>query len=86
MGEHLIRSDTTEATAGATPFLRVAGTVIGAYIMARQAVEAKRRLTADPGNAFLATKMPTTDFSCARILPPAAGIPAGSARAEPSTQ
>lgn len=63
-------------TAGAaTPYLRLFGTVLGAYLLARQAMEAERRLAADEGNpAFLRAKIATARFFIEQILPAATAL------------
>jgi len=63
-------------TAGAaTPYLRLFGTVLGGYLLARQAVEAERRLAADEGNpVFLRAKITTAKFFIEQILPQATAL------------
>lgn len=63
-------------TAGvATPYLRLFGTVVGAYMLARQAVEAEARLAAGDGNpAFLKSKITTARFYTQHILPSATAL------------
>ncbi|MFC3050840.1 acyl-CoA dehydrogenase [Kordiimonas pumila] len=63
-------------TAGAaTPYLRLFGTVLGGYLLARQAVEAERRLAADDGNpAFLKSKVTVAKFFIEQLLPQATSL------------
>jgi alkylation response protein AidB-like acyl-CoA dehydrogenase len=63
-------------TAGAaTPYLRLFGTVVGAYLLARQAVEAERRLASDEGDpAFLTSKITVARFYIEQLLPPATAL------------
>jgi len=63
-------------TAGAaTPYLRLFGTVLGAYLLAKQAVEAERRLGAGEGNpAFLRAKITTARFYVEQVLPQATAL------------
>lgn len=63
-------------TAGAaTPYLRLFGTVVGAYLLAFQAVEAERRLASDEGNpAFLKSKITVARFYIEQLLPPATAL------------
>jgi alkylation response protein AidB-like acyl-CoA dehydrogenase len=68
--EHIV--DTAGA---ATPYLRLFGTVLGGYLLARQAIEAERRLAADEGNpAFLRAKITTAKFFIEQILPTASAL------------
>ena len=63
-------------TAGAaTPYLRLFSTVLGAYLLNKQAAEAQRRLTAGEGNsAFLCAKISTAAFYAEQILPQATAL------------
>jgi len=71
---HLTAASTTDALAGATPYLRMAGLVAGGWMMSRQAVAARRRLDAGDGDpAFLAAKVVTARFYCEQMLPAARG-------------
>jgi len=64
-----------DTAAAATPYLRLFGTVLGAYLLARQAAEAERHLAADDGNpAFLRAKITTAKFFIEQILPPATAL------------
>jgi len=65
----------TDTAGAATPYLRLFGTVLGAYLLARQAMEAERRLAADEGNpAFLRAKITTAKFYIEQILPQATAL------------
>ena len=67
-GEH------DDAAAGATPFLQLAGLVLGGYASAWGASAAKGLLDAGEGDAaFLADKIATARFYCAQLLPRAEG-------------
>jgi len=64
-----------DTAAAATPYLRLFSTVLGAYMLSRQAVEAKKRLEAGTGNpSFLKAKLSTTAFYCEQILPSAVAL------------
>jgi len=64
-----------DTAAAATPYLRLFGTVLGAYLLARQAAEAERHLAADDGNpAFLRAKITTARFFIEQILPQATAL------------
>ncbi len=65
------------AAAGATPYLRLFGTVIGAWLLARGAAAAVRRLDAGDGDAaFLDAKIKTALFYADNILPQARALAA----------
>ena len=64
-----------DVAGGATPFLRMFGTLIGAWLLARQAVEAKRRLDDGAGDiAYLKGKIVTAQFFAEQMLPPATAL------------
>ena len=64
-----------DTAAGATPYLRLFGTVLGAYMLAQQATEAERRLASGDGNtAFLKSKITVANFYLEQILPPATAL------------
>ena len=66
--------DPKEALAGATPYLRIMGTVVGGYMSARLAVAAHREI--ESGNSdveYLRAKITTARFYAEQILPTAAG-------------
>jgi len=64
-----------DTAAAATPYLRLFGTVLGAYMLSRQAAEAERRLAAGEGNpAFLKAKVSTAAFYREQILPSAVAL------------
>jgi hypothetical protein len=63
------------ALAGATPFLRLFGTVAGGVLLARSAATAAARRTDGRGNpSFAAAKAATARFYAANILPLAGGL------------
>ncbi|HEX4858961.1 MAG TPA: acyl-CoA dehydrogenase [Usitatibacteraceae bacterium] len=55
--------------AGAVPYLKLAGTVTGGWMMARAATVAARQLAAGGDSEFLKAKLMTTRFYAAHILP-----------------
>jgi hypothetical protein len=75
-------ADLPRAAAGATPYLSLFGTVTGAWLLARGAAAARRRLAngGDEDRPFLEAKIATAKFYMANILPRA------SAAAEAVTQ
>ena len=78
-----------DALAGATPYLRLSGLVIGGWLMARSALAASRLLRTAGGAdaAFLQEKIGTACFYAEQLLPQAAGLlPAVTAGAGPLFQ
>ncbi len=71
------RSNPSDAMAGATPYLRLLATTVGAGWMARQALAAVEgaRSAADVGG-YLAAKVATARFFIEQILPTTAGLDA----------
>ena len=64
-----------DALAGATPYLRMFGTVIGGWLLATSAGSAARLLEAGSGDAaFLEAKIATAQFYINQLLPQAAGL------------
>ena len=75
-----------DALAGAAPYLRLSGLVIGGWLMARSALAASRLLRTAGGAdaAFLQEKIATARFYAGQLLPQAAGLlPAVTAGAGP---
>jgi hypothetical protein len=73
LGEKLESGDYDAALAGASPFLRQFGTVIGGWLMAISAVEAEKG-PADFDPEFLADKVNTARFFNEQLLPQANGL------------
>jgi hypothetical protein len=74
------------ALAGATPYLRLSGLVIGGWLMARSALAASQNLNSGdgPGTVFLHEKISTAHFYAQQLLPQAPGLLAAvTAGAEP---
>ena len=64
-----------DALAGATPFLRLLGTVIGGWLMGKAALAAKAQLDSGSGDRqFLESKLATSRFYGEQILPSALGL------------
>ena len=79
-------AEPNDALAGAAPYLRLFGLVIGGWLLARSALAASRLLrTASGSNAvFLADKIGTARFYAEQLLPQAVGLlPAVTAGAGP---
>ena len=67
-----VKTDLVTALAGSVPFMRLAGTALGAWLLARSALVAQGRLaTRDGDPAFLEAKVITARFYAEVILPPA---------------
>jgi alkylation response protein AidB-like acyl-CoA dehydrogenase len=79
-------AEPNDVLAGATPYLRLSGLVIGGWLMARSALAASRllRTAAGPDAAFFQEKIDTARFYAGQLLPQAAGLlPAVTAGAGP---
>ncbi len=64
-----------DALAGATPYLRLLGTVVGGWLMGKAALAASRLLDQGDGDAdFLRAKLTTARFYGEQLLPPAIGL------------
>jgi hypothetical protein len=66
------KGDLINALAGSVPFLRLTGTALGGWLLARSALVAQGKLAARDGDmAFLEAKVITARFFAEVILPPA---------------
>jgi 3-(methylthio)propanoyl-CoA dehydrogenase len=82
-------AEPNDALAGATPYLRMFGLVIGGWLMARSALAASRMLSYAGGSdaVFLQEKIGTARFYTEQLLPQTAGLlPAVTAGAGPLFQ
>jgi len=80
------RAEPNGALAGATPYLRLFGLVLGGWLMARSALAASQTLNSGdgPGAVFLQEKISTAHFYAQQLLPQAAALlPAVTAGAGP---
>ena len=67
-----VKDKLVDALAGSVPFLRLAGTALGGWLLARGALAAQGRLaTRDGDPAFLEAKIVTARFYAEVIVPPA---------------
>jgi len=67
-----VKAELVNALAGSVPFLRLAGTALGGWMLARSALVAQNKLAARDGDpAFLEAKLVTARFYAEVILPPA---------------
>lgn len=72
------RDDLNDVLAGATPYLRMFGTVAGGYYTARMALEAAGRMEATAGpngsDPWLQSKIDVAAFYAEQIVPQARGL------------
>jgi len=83
------KAEPNDVLAGATPYLRLSGLVIGGWLMAGSALAASRLLPGAGGSdaVFLQEKISTARFYTGQLLPQAAGLlPAVTAGAGPLFQ
>jgi butyryl-CoA dehydrogenase len=67
-----VKAELAAALAGSVPFLRLAGTALGGWLLAKSALAAQHKLAARDGDpAFLEAKLVTARFYAEVILPPA---------------
>jgi alkylation response protein AidB-like acyl-CoA dehydrogenase len=67
-----VKGELVAALAGSVPFLRLAGTALGGWLLARSALAAQARLASRDGDpAFLEAKLVTARFYAEVVLPPA---------------
>ncbi len=80
LGEHLAGGDFNDVAAGATPFARLSGVVVGGYYLAKAAKAAVQIAANDAANgagltpAELTDKVEVARFYAQNILPTAAGL------------
>ena len=67
--EQKLDSDPEAAAAGATPYLKLFGTTLGAALLLEQALEALRRLDTAPEYGFLKRKIQSALYYATQILP-----------------
>jgi hypothetical protein len=67
-----VKAELVNALAGSVPFLRLAGTALGGWLLAKSALVAQAKLAARDGDpAFLEAKLVTARFYTEVLLPPA---------------
>ena len=66
--------DPHRASGGATAYLRLFGTVVGGWLLSRQAIAAAALIDAGQGGDFHLAKIATARFYAAQILPQADGL------------
>jgi alkylation response protein AidB-like acyl-CoA dehydrogenase len=81
-----LKSELPQVLAGATPYLDLAGTTVGGWLLARQALAARRRLAAGTDDdGYLPGKIATALFFAANILPRVHGLAAAVTNGADST-
>jgi hypothetical protein len=79
LGERLASGEYDDALAGASPYLKMSGTVIGGWLMAREAIAATAMLESGTGDTeFARSKLITTRFYLEQIVPQASGLSAAA--------
>jgi 3-(methylthio)propanoyl-CoA dehydrogenase len=68
------RTNVADGMAGATPYLRVLSTLVGGWLMARQAVLAVSSTSASATDSFFSAKVATARFYLTQILPTVEGL------------
>ncbi|MBV1901988.1 MAG: acyl-CoA dehydrogenase, partial [Kordiimonadaceae bacterium] len=64
-----------DTAAAATPYLRLFGTVLGGYLLAKQAAEAENRFATNTGDpAFLRAKIATARYFIEQLVPSATSL------------
>jgi hypothetical protein len=67
-----VKAELASALAGSMPFLRLAGTALGGWLLAKGALAAQGKLASRDGDpAFLEAKLITARFYAEVIVPPA---------------
>ena len=67
-----LNRELVDASAGATPYLKMFGLVMGGYYMAKAAIQAEERLQED--SEFYKEKITVSKFYMEQILPQALGL------------
>ena len=63
-----------DGLAGATPYLRMFGTTVGGWLLAKSAVQAKKLIDAGDESDFLNAKIETAKFFSEQLLPQVSGL------------
>jgi len=72
LGGRMLEGKLVDASAAATPYLKIFGTVLGGYYMARAALEAKSRI--DEDKEYFQEKITVSKFYMEQILPQVLGL------------
>ena len=76
-------ASTDDGLAGATPYLRMFGTTVGGWLLAKSALQAKKQIDEGNDSEFLQAKIETAAFYAEQLLPQVTGLlPATESGAE----
>ena len=67
-------ASTDDGLAGATPYLRMFGTTVGGWLLAKSALQAKKQIDEGNDSAFLHAKIETATFFAKQLLPQVSGL------------
>ena len=67
-------ASTDDGLAGATPYLRMFGTTVGGWLLAKSALQAKKQIDEGNDSAFLHAKIETATFFAEQLLPQVSGL------------
>ena len=67
-------ASTADGLAGATPYLRMFGTTVGGWLLAKSALQAKKQIDEGNDSAFLHAKIETATFFAEQLLPQVSGL------------
>ena len=67
-------ASTDDGLAGATPYLRMFGTTVGGWLLAKSALQAKKQIDEGNESEFLHAKLATATFFAEQLLPQVSGL------------
>ena len=67
-------ASTDDGLAGATPYLRMFGTTVGGWLLAKSALQAKKQIDEGNDSEFLQAKIETATFYAEQLLPQVSGL------------
>ena len=67
-------ASTDDGLAGATPYLRMFGTTVGGWLLAKSAMQAKKQIEEGNDSEFLHAKIETAIFFAEQLLPQVSGL------------
>ncbi len=67
-------ASTDDGLAGATPYLRMFGTTVGGWLLAKSALQAKKQISEGNDSEFLQAKIETATFFAEQLLPQVSGL------------
>ena len=67
-------ASTDDGLAGATPYLRMFGTTVGGWLLAKSALQAKKQIDEGNDSEFLQAKIETAIFYAEQLLPQVSGL------------